>query len=236
MAGAAANTLWIGLPALLLGIGIGVLAGTAHALHRGRPLGRLLDLASTVALSLPSIVLGLGALLLAARTHWFPLGSMDPSRELDPGTAAWLLGRLHHLALPLACLALPIAASVERVQQAAAGGALDELYVRAARARGIPPGRLLLRYVLRPSLNPVLSTSGPIFGAVLSGSLVLEVIFAWPGLGQVTYNALFSRDVLLLVGCVVASGALLIAGNLAADLLLFWLDPRTRAGARGGTP
>ncbi len=236
VAGAVSNTLWIGLPALVLGILAGALAGTAHALYRDRPLGRLLDFASAVALSLPSLVLGLAALLLAARTHWFPLGSMDSSRDLDPGAVAWLLSRLHHLALPLACLAVPIAASVERVQWAAARGVLDEPWLRAARARGLPRRTLLLRYILLPSLNPVVSTSGPIFGAVLSGSLVLEVIFAWPGLGQVTYNALFSRDVLLLVGCVVAGGALLIAGNVAADLLLLALDPRTRGAARGGTP
>jgi peptide/nickel transport system permease protein len=229
------NTLWIGLPALVLGISTGVLAGTVHALNRDRRLGRLLDVGSAVALSLPSIVLGLGALLLAARTHWFPLGSMDASRDVDPSALAWLLSRLHHLALPVACLAVPVAASIERIQWAAAREAIDQPFLRAARARGIARGRVFFRYILVPSLNPVLSTSGPIFGAVLSGSLVLEVIFAWPGLGQVTYHALFSRDILLLVGCVVASGVLLIVGNLAADVLLFVLDPRTRRSARGGT-
>jgi peptide/nickel transport system permease protein len=231
---AVTNTLWIGLPALLFGIAAGILAGTVHALQRGRPVGRLLDFLSAVALSAPSILLGLAALMLAARTHWFPLGSMDSSGEVAPGAAAWLLSRLHHLALPFACLTLPVAASIERIQWAAARDTVEQPFLRAARARGIRGSRLFLRYLLLPSLNPVLSTSGPIFGAVLSGSLVLEIIFAWPGLGQVTYHALFSRDVLLLVGCVVASGLLLIAGNVAADLLLFALDPRTRGSARGG--
>jgi len=81
-----------------------------------------------------------------------------------------------------------------------------------------------------------LSTSGPILGGVLSGSLVLELIFAWPGLGQMTYDALFNNDVFLLAGCVVASSILLVIGNLIADILLLMMDPRTRESARGLQP
>jgi peptide/nickel transport system permease protein len=71
-------------------------------------------------------------------------------------------------------------------------------------------------------------------GGVLSGSLVLEVIFAWPGLGQITYDALFNNDLFLLAGCIVGSSVLLIVGNLLADLALVWLDPRTRSLVRKG--
>lgn len=234
VADALVKTLWIGLPALVLGLGGGIFLGTLHGIRRDRPLGTILDFTGTVALSLPSLVLGLGALFFAAHTHWFPLGSISSSNLQPAGPWAWLLDRVHHLALPVLCLAVPILATVERIQSTTTGDSMNDPYIRAARARGLGPARIYLHYLLRPALNPILSTSGPIIGGVLSGSLVLEVIFSWPGLGQMTYDALFNRDVFLLVGCVVGSGALLLIGNLAADLLLFALDPRTRV-LRGGT-
>ncbi len=222
------RTLWLGLPALILGMGAGIALGTLHGLCHRRAAGQALDFVSTVALSLPSIVLGLGALMLAAQTHWFPLGGMSTANLGEPGFRVWLSDRIHHLALPVLCLMIPITASVERIQYAATRDSTEELFVRSARARGLGTGRIFFQYLLRPALNPILSTSGPMIGGVLSGSLVLEMIFSWPGLGQITYDALFNRDLFLLVGCVVGSGLLLAAGNLAADLMLFALDPRTR--------
>jgi peptide/nickel transport system permease protein len=232
---AAANTLWIGLPALLVGLVGGIFVGTIHGIHRNRVLGTVLDVAGTVALSLPSLVLGLGAIFFAVRTHWFPLGSISSPGLQSPGFWGWLLDRMHHLFLPALCLSVPILAAVERIQSAATADCLESHYIRSARARGLPSGRIFLQYLQRPALHPVLSTAGPIIGSVLSGSLVLEVIFAWPGLGQITYDALFNRDLYLVVGWVVSTGALLLLGNLAADLALFASDPRIRPTARGGT-
>ncbi len=223
------KTLWIGLPALFIGVLSGILLGTTHALSFRRPLGVLLDLFSSVALALPTIVLGLGALLIAAFTHWFPLGGMNSPSLPDASFVTWGADRMRHLLLPVLCLTVPILVYVERIQCAAAEGLIREPFVRAAQARGLARSRIFTHYLLRPSLNPVLSTSGPLFASILSGSLVLEMIFAWPGLGQVTLNALLSRDSALVVGCVVASTILLVASNLAADVLLLLLDPRTRS-------
>ncbi len=230
------RTLWIGLPALILGMACGIILGTAHAMAHRRATGQALDFVSTVALSLPSIVLGLGALMLAARTHWFPLGGMSSANLQDPGLWRWFADRVRHLALPVLCLTVPVLATVERIQYAATRDSLGELFVRFARARGLGPMRIFFQYLLRPALNPVLSTSGPMIGGVLSGSLVLEMIFSWPGLGQVTYDALFNRDLFLLLGCVLGSGLLLVAGNLVADLALLALDPRARHGQRRARP
>lgn len=234
VAEALARTLWIGLPALLLGMTAGIFMGTLHAQQKDRPAGQALDLISSIALSLPSIVLGLSAMMLAARTHWFPLGGMSAANLGHPGFWARLADTLHHMALPVLCLAVPITASVERIQFAATRDSLHESFVLSAKARGLSRRRIFILYLLRPALNPVLSTSGPMIGGVLSGSLVLEVIFAWPGLGQITYDALFNRDLFLLLGCVLGSGLLLAAGNLAADLALFAIDPRTRRAREGG--
>ncbi len=222
------RTLWLGLPALTLALVLGVFVGTLHAVYRERTLGLALDLLSTVALGLPTLVLGLGALLLAAHTRWFPIGSMNSPSLQDTRFWIWAADRAHHLVLPVACLTLPILAYVERIQCAAAKEVMSAAHVRAARARGLSRPRIFVHHLLRPSLNPILSTTGPLLGGVLSGSLVLEVIFSWPGLGQVTLNALFNRDQSLVVGCVVGSTILLVAGNLLADVLLLASDPRTR--------
>jgi len=222
------KTLWIGVPALFIGVLGGILLGVIHAIHREKRIGSVLDFLSTFWLSLPSLVLGLVALLLASRTQWFPLGSMSSSQLENPLFWEWLIDRIHHLILPVACLSIPVLVSVERIQFAAARTTSEELHLRSARARGLSLMRVFGQHLLRPSLNPVISTSGPLFGAVLSGSLVLEVIFAWPGLGQITYDALSNNDQFLLVGCVVGAGFLLVLGNLLSDFLLFLLDPRTR--------
>jgi peptide/nickel transport system permease protein len=222
------KTLWLGIPALALGILGGIWLGIVHAVVSDRTLGAVMDFLSTAAFALPSLVLGICALLLAAWTGWFPLGSMSSSQLQNAGFMTWLVDRVHHLVLPVLCLTLPILAYVEKIQCAATRDVLEEPFLQAARARGLNRRSIYFRHVLRPSLNPILSTAGPLFGSVLSGSLILEVIFAWPGLGQVTYDALFHRDVALLAGCVVGSTVLLVMGNLGADFLLLAVDPRTR--------
>ena len=227
VADALAKTLWMGIPALILGFGLGILLGTLHGTFGKRLPGRILDLFSSVSLSLPSLLLGLAALLFAAYTNWFPLGGM--TSLTDQGGGIWQSGvdRIHHLILPVACLTIPILAYVERIQYSATQSSLHDLHVRFARSRGLGRSRIFFHYVLRPSLNPVLSISGPMLGGILSGSLVLEVIFSWPGLGQITYDALFNNDLFLVTGCVVGSSFLLIVGNLLADFALMVLDPRT---------
>ncbi len=234
VADAMAKTLWMGIPALILGFGGGILLGTFRGIAGGRPLGRLMDMFSTVALSLPSLLLGLGALLLAANTNWFPLGGMNSPGNPAPGLWYWAVDRIHHLILPVLCLAIPVLAYVERVQYSATQSGSSETYVRFAQSRGLSRSRIFFHYLLRPGLNPVLSISGPMLGGVLSGSLILEIIFSWPGLGQITYDALFNNDLFLLTGCVMGSSLLLVTGNLFADLALAILDPRTRSFERKG--
>jgi peptide/nickel transport system permease protein len=229
IADALGKTLWMGIPALILGLGAGVLLGAAHGMLGQRPLGRLLDLTSTVALSLPSLLLGLLALLLAAHTHWFPLGGMNSPDIQNAGLWQWAADRMRHLLLPVACLTIPVVASIERIQYVATRTCLKEPYLRSARSRGLSGWRIFFHYILRPGLNPVLSILGPLIGGILSGSLVLEVIFAWPGLGQITYDALFNSDLFLLAGCIVGSSLLLVVGNLLADFALVAFDPRIRS-------
>ncbi|MBP1624412.1 MAG: oligopeptide transport system permease protein AppB, partial [Acidobacteria bacterium] len=118
VADAITKTLWIGIPAIILGFGVGIVLGTVHALS-GRHLARILDVVSTTALSLPSLLLGLAALLFAAHSGWFPLGSMNSPGSQDAAFWRWAVDRIHHLCLPVACLTIPVLAYVERIQYAA---------------------------------------------------------------------------------------------------------------------
>lgn len=229
VADALAKTLWMGVPALVLGFVLGIFIGSVHGISGKRLFGRLFDILSSALLSMPSLVLGLVALLFAAHTHWFPLGGMNSAATPDMAPWRWWIDRIHHLVLPVVCLTLPVFAYVERIQYSATRSAQDAPPVRFARSRGLSRSRIFSQYILRPGLNPVLSISGPMLGGILSGSMVLEVIFAWPGLGQITYDALFNSDLYLLAGCVLGSSILLVTGNLAADLALLILDPRTRS-------
>lgn len=228
VADALSKTLWMGMPALVLGFGLGVVVGSAHGIFGQRLPGRVLDFLSSILLSMPSLLLGLIGLLCAANTQWLPLGGMNSPIIPDTGLWHWGIDRIQHLILPVVCLAVPIFAYVERIQYSATQSGHDALPARFARSRGLSRGRVFFQYIVRPGLNPVLSISGPMLGGVLSGSLVLEVIFAWPGLGQITYDALFNSDLFLLAGCVLGSGFLLVVGNLLADIALMGLDPRTR--------
>lgn len=234
VAEALAKTLWMGIPALIVGFGAGIVLGTVRGILSRRSLARIWDFFSAVALSLPSLLLGLALLLFAAYTNWFPLGGMNTLGDPATGFWNWLIDRTHHLILPVLCLSFPVIAYVERVQYAATLSNLGAVYIRAARSRGLGYFRIFFQYILRPGLNPVLSISGPMLAGILSGSLILEVIFDWPGLGQITYDALFSSDIFLLTGCILGSSVLLVTGNLLADIALVILDPRTRLLNRKG--
>ncbi len=132
------------------------------------------------------------------------------------------------LLLPALALALPIAATLERLQARALSEALREPCLQAVLARGIPRRRAVWHHAFRLSLKPVLAVLGIIVGSVLSGSLVVEIVMSWPGMGDLMYQALLGRDMFLAAGCGAAASLLLACGVLASDLALASVDPRIR--------
>jgi peptide/nickel transport system permease protein len=224
----AAHTALLALAAIALAIAVGLPLGVVSGSRRG-PLVSLVGGASLVALSLPPLVMSLAFVLLAARTGWFPVGGMQSAGLETAGPLGTLADRLWHLALPAVALALPIAATIERLQARAIAETLAEPYVLAAMARGVPRGRLIWRHALRPALAPVAAVSGIVIGSLLGGSFAVEIVMAWPGLGRLMYDALVARDVYLVAGCAAAGAALLAAATFVSDLALATLDPRLRA-------
>jgi peptide/nickel transport system permease protein len=135
---------------------------------------------------------------------------------------------LHHLFLPAICLGLVGAAGTSRYVRATLLDVRASRFMLAARARGIPSHRLLLVHALRPALLPVVTLLGLALPVLVSGSVVIETIFSWPGMGQVAFNAARARDIPLILGATLLGAAAVILGNLVADLLYSVVDPRSR--------
>jgi len=197
--------------------------------RRGGPLPAAIRAASLVCLSLPPLVTSLAFVFLAARTGWFPVGGMTSIDAAGSGWGAWLRDVAWHLPVPALALALPIAASLERLQSQATGETLRQPFMLATLARGVPPARLVWRDGLKASLRPVVSVYGFIVGGLLSGSFVVEIVTSWPGLGRLLYDALRARDLYLVAGCATAGSSVLAAATVLADLALAAIDPRTPA-------
>jgi peptide/nickel transport system permease protein len=214
------------LVATLIGLPLGVIAGSRRGV-----VSTLVRSGSVLALSLPSLVSSLLLVFVAARTGWLPTGGMT---ALDPGAGGWfasVVDLARHLVLPTAALALPLSATIERLQARAVADTLREPFVVAALARGVPASRVLWRSALKPALRPVTAIYGLIFGSLLSGSFVVEIVTSWPGLGRLMFDALRSRDLYLVAGCAAAGGAFLAVGGLLSDLALAIVDPRLRGSA-----
>jgi peptide/nickel transport system permease protein len=198
----------------------------------GRPAARRAFAAVTaVLLATPDIVIALALLLVAVRTGWFPAGGMTSVAHEQMSRAARAWDVASHLALPAAALVLGILPVLVRHVRASVADVLASPFVRAARAHGIPEGRVLFRHVLPAAANPLVSLFGLSLAGLLSMSLVVEVVMSWPGLGPLLLDAILARDFFLVLGLVLASTVLLVGGNMLADALLLAADPRIRAGA-----
>ncbi len=224
----ALNTALLAVIALAFATAIGLPLGVIAGSSRRRAVAALIRGGSLVALSMPSLVTSLVLVLIAARTGWFPTGGMRSLSPEGAGWSAWAVDVAWHLVVPALALALPISATLERLQAQAMARALDEPYVTAGAARGASSRRLIWRAALKPAIRSVASVYGLILGSLLSGSFIVEIVTAWPGLGRLMYDGLRSRDLYLVAGCAAAGGAFLALGGLLSDLALAALDPRVR--------
>jgi peptide/nickel transport system permease protein len=214
--------------ATLVGIPLGVYTGTQH----GGVLPALLRAGSLVVLSVPPLLSSLLLVWVAARTGWFPVGGMTSAAAAEASWGAWVADLAHHVPLPSLALAMPLTATLERLQSQSIGEAMRESFVSAALARGATWPRAIGRHAWPVSLGTVLGLYGAVIGSLFSGSFVVEVVTAWPGLGRLMYDALRGRDLYLVAGCA-ATGALFIGlGTLASDVILVMVDPRRRTGGR----
>lgn len=166
-------------------------------------------------------------LVFAVQLNWLPTSGMENVTAFYEG---WdrVVDIARHLILPTLTLSLFYLALYARLMRASMLEQRGLDYVTTARAKGLSDGQITVRHVVRNALLPVVTMAGVQFGALLGGSVVVEAIFAWPGLGQLAYQSLFARDYNLLLGIFFMSACLVVVVNLLVDLLYVWLDPRIR--------
>lgn len=219
----AANTALLALAALILSTVIGLPLGILSGSRRGF-VAPIIRGASLALVSMPPLLTSLVLVFFAARTRWFPIGGM---RSLTPG-AANAMDVLKHMAVPVVALALPIAATFERLQSQALAETVRQPFVAATLARGVSLQRVVWRDALKASFVPVASMYGLVFGSLLSGSFVVEMVTSWPGLGRLMLDGLRARDAYLVAGCAAAGTVFLAVGTLLSDAAVAFVDPRAR--------
>ena len=213
------------IAATLIGIPLGIYTGTRTGAVRS-----IVRAISSIGISIPPLIGSLALVFVAARTGWLPVGGMTSSAGTELTWAAWFADLARHVPLPALALAIPLAATLERLQSEAIASASRESFVAASRARGVDRPRSILHHAWPVSLRPVLGLYGVMIGTLFSGSFVVEVVTSWPGLGRLMFDALKARDLFLVAGCAATGAFFLAAGTLVADLLLAYSDPRVRSG------
>lgn len=211
---------------LLSGVLLGVTAAVAVNTWRDRAISVL----SVITYATPLFWMGLMLILLfSVRLEWFPTSGMEDVVAFYEG---WDRVRdiARHLVLPMVTLSLFYMAVYARMMRASMLEQRDMDYVLTARAKGLTERKITYRHVLRNALLPVVTMAGVQVGALLGGSVVIESVFAWPGLGQLAFQSLFARDFNLLLGIFFLSACMVIVVNLVVDLIYMALDPRMKIG------
>jgi oligopeptide transport system permease protein len=220
----------LGLLSLILGFVIGIPAGVLAALKHNSALDHTATFVAVLGVSIPNLVLGpLLILIFGVYLDWFPIAfwGANPPFILGflprPTVEFWT-----HAALPTVTLGTGLSAVIARLTRAGLLDVLNEDYIRTARAKGLREALVINRHALRNSLIPVVTILGPLLAAIVTGSLITELIFALNGMGRQFVGSVQSREYFLLTSLTLIYGVLLIMGNLLVDIMYAWLDPRIR--------
>jgi len=207
-------TFELAFAAMAVAVALAIPLGIVAAVYAGGPIDLAATTLALVGISIPNFWLGpLMAIIFSVVLGWLPVSGR--------GGAA-------HLVLPAVTLGAPLAAVLARMTRASMVEELRELYVLAARARGVSPFRAVVRHAFRNSLIPVVTVLGLQFGAVLTGAVITETIFAWPGVGRLLIQSISFRDYPVVQGCILLIAITYVAMNVLTDLVYGLLDPRIR--------
>ena len=220
-------TALLALTAMLVALAVALPLGVIAAVRANTWVDNVAMALALVGVSMPNFWLGpLLALLFGVQLGWLPISGRGPS-------TAFLFGSVprvppEYLVLPALTLGLALAAILARMTRASLVEELKELYVRAARSRGVSMRRTVWRHALRNGLIPIITIVGLQFGAVLTGTIITETIFAWPGLGRLLIQSIQFRDYPMVQGCILLIAVTYVAVNLLTDLAYGFADPRIR--------
>ncbi|WP_435406057.1 ABC transporter permease [Mycolicibacterium rhodesiae] len=215
-------TVSLALVGILIALLIALPAGIYSALHRGRAGDGIVRVASQFGVSIPDFWMAILLIgLFASTLGWLPTSGYRPLLQ-DPG------GWLRHIVLPGLTVGMVAGAIMTRYVRSAVLEVAEAGYVRTARSKGLAPLVVTSRHIVRNALVPVLTITGIQLATILGGVIVVEVVFAWPGLGRLTFNAVAARDYPLIQGAVLLIAALFLLINLIVDVLYAVVDPRIR--------
>lgn len=219
-------TLLLTLSAFLFSVVVGVALGIAAARRAGTWVDTLITAGSLVFFAMPLFWIGLLAIVFfSMKLGWLPPYGMSTVGADLSGWAA-VVDIAKHLVMPAVTLGLFYVAIYTRVTRAAALEVMDQDFVKTARAKGVPERRVWQRHILRNSLLPVITFVSLQAGHILGGSVLIETVFAWPGIGRLAFDALFQRDYNLLLAVFFVSSVMVVIFNLIADMLYSVADPR----------
>ena len=207
----------LAVASMILAIIIGIAAGIIAAIYRNRVWDWIVMVLSLTGISMPVFWLGMMLILLfASGLGWFPVGGYGRS------------GDLRHLALPALSLSTISIGYISRMMRSSMLEVIGRDYIRTARAKGLSETAVILRHALKNAFIPVITVIGINFAALLGGAVATETVFAWPGLGRATVDAIKGRDLPVVEGCVIFLAFIFVMANLLVDLSYAWLDPRIR--------
>ena len=222
-------TLQITAAAFLLHLMLGIAVGVLSAWRAGTLWDALASGGSLVLYSIPSF--WLAALLIfvfAIRLDWLPSSGIQDLVNIPLTWWEMFTDRMQHLALPVACLGLGSAAYTARFVRAGVLSSMAQEYVQSARARGAKESSVVLRHALRNALLPVIALAGLSLPFLFGGAVLVETVFAWPGMGSLSVEAVFARDYPVVMATQLLLAAMVVAGNFASDVGLVLADPRLR--------
>jgi len=218
------TTLTLALSALALAATLGVTLGVLAAVQRGRWPDHLVSTVATIGMSVPNFWVGiLMIIVFAVNLGWLPTsGNASIGRGFD------LVDRLRHLVLPAGVLAFSLMPNIIRVTRTAVLEMLAADFVRTARSKGLSPAVVMVKHTMRNALVPVIAMLGLIATVLFSGSVVIESVFGWAGIGRLAIEATNGRDYPVILGVTMLAGAIVVVVNLTVDLVYAIVDPRIR--------
>jgi peptide/nickel transport system permease protein len=225
------NTLMLSAVSLIVIYGIGLLLGTVQAVKQYSVLDNLISIVSLFFYSMPRFWLALMLVIVfALKLEWLPAAQMYgiEYEYMTPGEQ--VVDRLRHLVLPGFALGIASAAGIARYMRSSMLEVIRLDYVRTARAKGLPERTVVFKHALRNALLPIVTLFGLSLPFLFSGSVLVEIIFSWPGMGRVIVDAIFKQDTPLIIACFFVFTLMVVLGNLLADMLYSIVDPRIRLG------
>jgi len=222
----AGNTLLLSVSTVIFTWLIAIPAGVYAAVYRNTIIDRLLSIFTAIGMSMPTFLLALLLLMLATRTHILPIGGLTSQDFFERNYIGKCFDISAHLIIPVTVLTLIGLAAIQRQMRASLLDVLQADYVRTARAKGLMENSVIYIHALKTAINPLITLFGFEFADLLSGAALTETVLAYPGLGRLTLEAVQSKDMNLVMASLMLGAIMLITGNLLADILLRFADPR----------